>query len=330
MIKRTSIFVGAIIAKMLVLVGICLAQDKPWASTPPLAVAPFGTAEAHEHQEAWAKHLGRPRATANVIGMQLMLIPAGEFTMGSPPGEKDRAPWEGPQHRVRLREPFYLGVYDVTVKQFAQFARETGYRTDAECGHGVGFKVHDGSHWEPQYNWRNTGLPQTDVHPVVDVSWNDAVAFCRWLSRKDGKRYGLPTEAQWEFACRAGTTTPFSFGSALNGREANCRGDYPYGTAEAGSRAMGTTPVGSYRANAFGLFDMHGNVAQWCADGFDPEYYTTSPADDPTALGTGVARVLRGGGWFNGASGCRSACRCNIGPTSRDDGLGFRVAGVVD
>jgi formylglycine-generating enzyme required for sulfatase activity len=142
------------------------------------------------------------------LGMKLAPIPPGKFLMGSADTEPGRLPPEGPQHEVVLTHPFYLGVHEVTVGQFRAFVRETGYRTDAEQGGGANRQFLDGSlKQDPQVNWHNPSFEQTDEHPVVDVTWNDAVAFCRWLSQKEVRDYGLPTEAEWEYACRAQTTT---------------------------------------------------------------------------------------------------------------------------
>jgi formylglycine-generating enzyme required for sulfatase activity len=138
----------------------------------------------------------------------------------------------------------------------------------------------------------------------------------------------LPTEAEWEYACRAGATTPFHFGSQLNGREANCCGIYPYGTTEKGPFLQRTTTVGSYTPNAFGLFDMHGNVWEWCQDWYDGDYYKSSPVDDPKGPEKASARVFRGGCWAPDGAFCRAAARGLQKPSFRLSGLGFRVAAV--
>ena len=239
------------------------------------------------------KDAKKPEAITNSIGMKLSLIPAGEFQMGSPESEQGHYNDEQ-QHRVRITQPFYLGVYEVTQEQYERIM---------------------GSN--PSNN-KGTNLP------VEQVSWDDAQEFCRKLSQKEGKTYRLPTEAEWEYACRAGTTTPFNFGSTLNGTEANCNGNYPYGTTTKGAYLKRTTTVGSYRPNAFGLYDMHGNVFEWCSDWYDSAYYKNSPADNPTGPDAGSDRVIRGGSWSFGAVCCRSADR-DIEPPSRDYGVGFRV-----
>ena len=172
-------------------------------------------------------------------------------------------------------------------------------------------------------SWLNPGFSQTDNHPVTCVSWDDAVAFCKWLSRKIGENITLPTEAQWEYACRAGSTTAYFWGNALKGDKANCDGNYPCGTTTKGKYLRKTTPVGSYDSNAWGLYDMHGNVWEWCADYWKEEYPSGS-VTDPTGPSNGSYRVFRGGSWYNSARHCRSASRRSIEPDGRSDALGFR------
>ena len=220
----------------------------------------------------------------NTLGMTLTLIPSGKFLMGSsdeeiddilklnPTLKKEDFKYEQPQHEVRITQPFYLGVHEVTKGQFAEFVKAQNYQTDAEKDGkgGSGFDNQEQFEVKPEYTWKNFGFTQTDDHPVVNVSWNDAVAFCEWLSKKEGKTYQLPSEAQWEYACRAGTTTPFHFGMVNDGTKANVNGHHPSGTEKEGPFLKGTSRVSSYAVNAFGLYHMHGNVFEWCQDGFDP------------------------------------------------------------
>ncbi len=159
----------------------------------------------------------------NSIGMKLVLIPAGKFLMGSPKDEKGRVADEE-QHEVEITKPFHMGVYTMTVGQFRQFVKDSGYQTEAEkdgeggVGYNAGIKTYEGR--KPHFNWKNTGFEQTDEHPVVNVTWNDAVAFCDWLSNKEGKTYRLPTEAEWEYSCRAGTKTRFYSGDDVDSLKA--------------------------------------------------------------------------------------------------------------
>ena len=233
----------------------------------------------------------------NSIGMTMALIPAGEFLMGSPGNDND--PIEK-QHRVRITKPFWLGMHLVTVGQFRKFVEESKY--DA------------GTSWQKAFHG------QSEDHPVELVSWNDAEAFCEWLGRKEGKKYRLPTEAEWEYACRAGTQTKWSFGD-----DENDLGDHAwFGSI---SNVL-THAVGKKRPNAWGLSDMHGNAPVWCQDWYDGGYYAKSPVDDPTGPATGTVRVTRGSGWSSQAWNCRSACRGCQGPGDRWMDLGFRVSQV--
>jgi formylglycine-generating enzyme required for sulfatase activity len=275
------------------------------------------------------------RRITDAIGIKMVRILAGKFLMGSPTTEKDRFGDEL-QHEVELTRPFTMSAHAITLGQFRRFVEETGYRTDAERG-GGGFgydgaaKRLDGR--KPKYTWRQTGWKQTERHPVVNVTWNDAVTFCDWLSKKEKHTYRLPTEAEWEYACRAGTRTRFWSGEAdesLRGvaniadRSAQsawgCK--WPSGWDD---RHSFTAPVGSFKANPWGLFDMHGNVWQWCADPYDKDYYKASPKKDPPGPHTGVGRVLRGGSWGDAARGCRAATRLRNAPGHRDFLTGFRV-----
>ena len=292
------------------------------------------------------------------VKMELVLIPAGEFMMGG--GEsaeatatffnktygKDlvQADWfkdEHPQHRVRITKPFYLGTYHVTRGQFQQFIADTGYKTDAEKGEKPG-----ANGWNPdkkaiedvneKYSWQNTGFEQTDEHPVVNVSWNDAEEFCKWLSKKESRTYRLPTEAEWEYACRAGTTTryysgddPETLAKVGNVPDATAKAKFPdwIRTIKASDGYVFTAPVGKFKPNAFGLYDMHGNVWQWCADWYGADYYAKSPIDDPTGPDCGDGRVLRGGSWINWPFYARSAGRSRSTPDGRGGiGGGFRVS----
>jgi formylglycine-generating enzyme required for sulfatase activity len=236
-----------------------------------------------------------PQTVVNSIGMKLALVPAGQFLMGSPSTEDGRCEDEGPQHPVCITRPFFLGVSPVTVRDFRLFIRATGFRTKVEI-QAQGAYRWTGTAWkrDPSCNWEKPGFPQGEGHPVVCVSWDDAVAFCGWLSRREGKRYRLPTEAEWEYACRAGTTTPFSFGKTISPDQANYEGSFAPGRGKKGICRAQTTPVGSFPPNAWGLFDMHGNVWEWCQDWYGHDYYRDSPREDPQGPESSEYRVLRG------------------------------------
>ncbi len=251
----------------------------------------------------------------NSIGVKLALIPSGTFLMGSPESEADRQADEGPRHQVAISRPFYLGVFPVTQEQYE---RVTGVNPSWFSSQGGGSaEVHN---------------QETRIFPVEQVSWEDAVAFCGQMSKmadekRLGRVYRLPTEAEWEYSCRGGTcsSTPFFFGPSLSSTQANFNGRFPYGQAAKGPFLRHTTAVGSYPANAFGLFDMHGNIWEWCQDWYDPEYYANSPSVDPRGPPPGHARVRRGGSWnYNGRN-----CRCAFRHASYDHSsnfIGFRVA----
>jgi len=240
--------------------------------------------------------VGRPAdVITNSIGMKLVFISAGEFIMGSAESEMGRYPDEQ-QHLVRITRPFCLGAYQVTQAEYEQVMG------------------------------KNPSHFRGATRPVETVSWNDAVEFCRKLSAREGQTYRLPTEAEWEYACRAATQTPFHFGGELNGREANCAGDYPYGTQITGPSLERTADVGSYPPNPCGLHDMHGNVWEWCQDRYGKHYYAGSPTEDPQGPSSGSYRVRRGGGWDSDAGDCRSANRYYASPGHEGRNLGFRVA----
>jgi serine/threonine-protein kinase len=319
-------------------------------NAPPLAVAPFDAKEAREHQQAWADHLGVPVETTNSIGMQMVLIPPGMFLMGvhEPTVSLAKAfkvpsyffDSEKPLHRVRITKPIYFGACEVTVGQFRQFVTDSGYNTEAERS-GTGGEAYDPKRRkfmpQPELTWKNPGFPQTDSCPVVQISWNDAVVFFEWLSRKEEQRYRLPTEAEWEYACRAGTTTRFYFGDDPknlhqfgNVLDASARQELPEPRIAASDGYGFTSPVGSFGPNGFGLYDMHGNVWEWCSDwlDFDSPYYPVSATDDPQGPASGRHRALRSGTWYNGPHNCRSASRFSGPPDTHNYVTGFRAVRI--
>jgi formylglycine-generating enzyme required for sulfatase activity len=316
---------------------------------PALLTAPFDEATAKAAQRWWADGLKLPVDPTNSIGMKLVVVPAGEFFMGSTPLQihqvrrndpafrKDWEREEQPQHHVQISRPFLLGAHEVTLGQFREFVRSTRYVTDAQRDGkgGMGFDAATSEFkQDPHFNWENAGFVQTDDQPVVNVSWNDAVAFCQWLSRKEKIAYRLPSEAEWEYACRAGTTTLYSYGddpeglaAVANVSDATAREKFSSWSGISGRDGhVFTAPVGSFQPNAFGLFDMHGNAWEWCRDWFGENYYAKSAEKDPTGPPTGTVRVFRGGSWYDAASLCRSAFRYWDVPTYRDYFLGFRIA----
>ncbi len=286
----------------------------------------------------------------NSLGMKLARIPPGEFLMGAPEGDPDAQADEKPRHRVRLSRPFYLGVHEVTVGQFRAFVRAAGFKTAAETdGYGTSGYEKDTRSFvynAPAFSWRAVGWEQTDDHPVLNLTWHDATAFCRWLSQKEGRTYRLPTEAEWEYACRAGTTTRFACGDKLEDVQgvANVADRSLLEEWETVARAAKegkahrlvvpmpwddgypfTAPVGRFQPNAWGLYDMHGNVAELCADWYAQDYYGRSPPVNPTGPPSGQGHVVRGGAFLHNPKVCRASGRIPCYPWYRNYVIGFRV-----
>ena len=307
------------------------------ADAPAPAIAPFDEEQAQQHQTAWAEYLGVPVEYENSIGMKFRLIPPGEFLMGSTPEEiaaalkevdpKDKH-WqeciqsEAPQHKVILTQPIYLGVNEVTQ---AEYEKVMGVNPSHFAPMGMGKEA-------------VAGL-ETAEHPVETVGWNDAAEFCAKLSQQeklkpfyfragetitslDGTGYRLPSEAEWEFACRAGTTTKYWIGDKDE--------DLIKAGWFGGNSGGRTHAAGELKANPFGLSDIHGNVWEWVQDGWDASYYgqfSEKPAIDPNSPFFAVSRrMIRGGGWLFHVSGCRSSFRDARNPSSRDGLVGFRVS----
>ncbi|HLW77815.1 MAG TPA: formylglycine-generating enzyme family protein [Bryobacteraceae bacterium] len=263
---------------------------------------------------------------------EMATIPAGKFTIGSPANEPGRGSDENPQRAVTIHFPLAVGKYPVTRAEFAVFVKETR-RPLGPCERwdGKAFQIEEGTYWN--------NLPhQTDRHPVVCVNWDDAQAYVRWLSAKTRMFYRLPSEAEWEYAARAGTSTPWYWGSResdqcryANGADqaAKAAGSMAAGFVDCDDKHAGTSPVGSFTPNAFGLFDMSGNVGQWVEDCYHPTYLDTPR--DGGAVETCLekfhgARVMRGGSWIAIPAWLRSASRDVEDPTRRADTFGFRVA----
>ncbi len=300
-------------------------------------------AQGHEKKDMWVtldpgedKSLSfalNPLPTAeagqtftNSIGMKFILIPSGSFMMGSSISAAEAArkyggkeEWykdEHPQHEVALTKSFYMQTTEVTVGQWRAFINDTGHKTEAETGGGAW--IWTGKKWEKEAGtyWDNPGFSQTDSQPVTCVSWNDAQAFIKWLNRKEDNHYRLPTEAEREYACRAESATPFCYGN-----DKSMLKDYAWYWDNSNKA---THPVGQKKPNDWGLYDMHGNVWEWCQDWYGE--YKSGHVNDPLGPSSGKYRVLRGGGWSFLAGGCRSASRYRSFPGFRGDGIGFRVA----
>jgi formylglycine-generating enzyme required for sulfatase activity len=255
---------------------------------------------------------GLPRRLVNSAGIPLALIPAGTTLVGTPPDEVNRYEDEGPQHPATITRPFYLGIFPVTQRQYLDVMGTNP--SSFNPAHGGGLD-----------------------HPVDTVSWEDAGEFCRRLTarpeeQQSGRVYRLPTEAEWEHACRAGTLTPFWFGEAISARQANFDSTAPYGRPAEDLYRERTIVVGAFAPNPFGLYDVHGNVWEWCADWYSATYSQASAAVDPPGpdQDMGQSKVMRGGSWFSTGRGCRSGHRGLSVPRERNHTNGFRVAMTAD
>jgi formylglycine-generating enzyme required for sulfatase activity len=307
-VRPAIVFVMIIIlAAFLMAIGSAFYRDAP--SENPLKTSPYELAESSSKTK---KSL--PKSFKNSLGMEFVLVPAGKFKMGSSEAEVDAAyadakryfesvprkifEAEQPRHEVTIASPFYLGKYEVTQGEWIAVMGENPSK-----------------------------LKGDNRLPVENVSWDDCQNFIAKLNaRDDGYVYRLPSEAEWEYACRAGTTTPFSFGETLTTAQANYDGNYPYGYGPPGEYRNKTTRAGSFPANAWGLHDMHGNVWEWCQDRYH-ENYDGAPTDGRAReQDSDNLRVVRGGSWFGYAFRCRAANRDRFAPGSRDDDVGVRLA----
>jgi formylglycine-generating enzyme required for sulfatase activity len=293
-----------------------------------------------ERTPSTAVHRHTDDERTNALGMQFVTLQPGSFYRGSPADDLDAKDDERPQHLVTITRPLEMAIYEVTVGQFRQFVEATGYRTDAESS-GEGSDGYDPNarayvmEYRPGWSWRNPGWNQTDNHPVVSVSWNDAMAFCRWLSMKEGRTYRLPTEAEWEYAARAGATTRYWTGDqvdSLRGAENIADASLRRAWAEVESPVSWddghpfTAPVGSFKPNPWGLYDMLGNACEKAADWYDPSLRPLSASVDPQGPAGGMFKTYRGGSFFNSAKDVRVAARWGEGaPEYRDATSGFRV-----
>jgi formylglycine-generating enzyme required for sulfatase activity len=264
---------------------------------------------------------------------EMVVVPAGSFNMGSPKNEKARDDSEGPQHRVTIARPFAIGKFELTVDQFATFVKETGHDTGSVCD------IWQDGKWSerPGRSWRDPGFAQSGSHPAACLSWDDAKAYLAWLSRTTGNAYRLPTEAEWEYAARAGTTTRFHFGNNDkdycrygNGADQKARSDVPdakgWSVLTCSDGHAYTAPVGSFAANGFGLYDMLGNVFEWVEDCWN-ETYKGAPADGSAwTSGNCNIRVQRGGAWGYPPDYLRAAVRGQQTQGYRYVNAGIRVA----
>jgi formylglycine-generating enzyme required for sulfatase activity len=268
------------------------------SSTANLTTYTFETVSVDSDGEIIDRHQSAADCLTESLGagvtLDMVSIPGGTFMMGDDRHHQD----ERPLHQVTV-PPFYMGKYPITQAQYRSIMGDN-------AGFGVGAD-----------------------YPIEKISWQDAIEFCTKLSQLTGKTYTLPSEAQWEYACRAGTNTAFHFGETITPDLANYNGDFPYGGAPKGENRERATPVGSFPANGFGLSDMHGNVWEWCLDGYQPSYLD-APTDgsarvDLSDIEGNLKRVMRGGAWDYVAKGCRSSVRGSLGAGIRVGGCGLRV-----
>ena len=312
----------------------------------PILIAPT----KEEVVKGWGKEIN------NSIGMKLVRIPPGKFMMGSSKKEQDEAVedhekitgeqasdkiraafrGQGPQHEVEITKEFWLGIHEVTQKQFKTVM---GYNPShfSRVGEGKPGEKYDDKEVHKPGGGRDKVIDfdNTDDFPVENVSWLEAQEFCKKLSdlaqeKRSGRKYRLPTEAEWEYSCRGNAPSYqfFHFGNSLSSRKANFDGRHPFGEADKGVYLRRTCKVGSYEKNRFGLFDMHGNVNEWCSDWYGKDFYAKSRRLDPSGPSEGVSRVVRGGCWSNLGRRCRSVHRRGRAPAFRNRSLGFRVAAV--
>jgi sulfatase modifying factor 1 len=317
----------------------------PQGKMPPAPKFPFDADAARKYQKEYALWLGLPVAFANGQGMSFVLVPPGTFQMGSPHDEPghNAGGYDETLHEVTLTRPFYLGKHEVTVGQFRRFVDAARYVTDGEKN-GGGHAHDERAVWKhrPGTSWRKPGYAgaytPSDNHPVVHVSHTDAKAFCRWLMERSGAaapwNYDLPSEAQWEWACRAGSGARYWWGPDEDGtgKVANVgdrslkrvHPDWPRTTMPMDDGYAFAAPVGSYRANGFGLHDMLGNVWEFCATHYGA--YPKNPVTDPAGGDPKRGFAVRGGGWSNVAADGRCATRNADPPHFCHSNLGFRVA----
>ena len=327
------------------------------AADPLLAKAPLSADAVAEIREVWSARIGQPIETTNSIGLKLSLVPPGDFTMGRTEEQFDELldvirrdetmkkneggmiAWSMlmmPARQIRITKPFYMGATEVTVGQFRQFVEDSGYKTEAEQGlnHGKPYKGGRAmSTWQKPMAWRRPPLKQKDDEPVLHLCWDDCVEFCKWLSKKEGREYRLPTEAEWEYGCRAGTTTPWHFGSYADVEKVA----HEYAWWSDGAQAKHELPraVGQGKPNAFGLYDMHGNVWEYVGDWWHRLSYKEMPLNDPTGPAqqsekNDQRRIIRGSSFDWGRWGGDSAYRMRITQRStQHPHMGFRVAMVI-
>lgn len=260
------------------------------------------------------------------IGPEMLIVPAGEFLMGSPDDEPERGATESPRHKVIIPRPFAVGRHAITRGEFAAFVNASGHKTEG------GAYVWDGGNvkLDPAKSWRDPGFAQDDSHPVVCVNWDDAQAYAKWLKESTEKDCRLLSEAEWEYAARAGRETPFWWGSSITPDQANYDGNYSYAGGKKGEWRQKTVPVKSFEANPWGLYQVHGNAWEWCEDCWNGNYNGAPEDGSVWTAGDCGRRVLRGGSWNYDPWFLRAAFRVGDATGSRFDFTGFRLARTLN
>ncbi len=297
-----------------------LEKDKITTPQPIQPPPPVDCWATKEHQKVC-----RDKLLSGNEAMEMVILKGGNTNMGSGLGEKS----EQPVHKINIK-PFALGKYEITKGEFAQFVEKTSYQTDAEKAGGC--KAWTGNKWETkkEFNWRNVAFEQTNDHPVLCVSWNDAMAYVKWLAKETAKKYRLPTEAEWEYAARAGTTKSFSFGDCLTREQANFNAEKPFKNCPIGTASQQTVSVTNLKPNNWGLFHLHGNAWEWVQDSWHNNYKNAPKDSRAWQQTTFNKKVQRGGSWKNVATSCRSSYRTKASPDGRGNDIGFRVARDLD
>lgn len=263
-------------------------------------------------------------ATQIPVDLKMIDIPAGQYTMGGIPGDSQTIPYELPQRIIDIKKPFRISAYEVTIAQFKQFVAAIGYISDAEKSEEGGWLPNRRSSYgsrDPHFVWSSPGYTVNDNFPVTMVSYNDAVAFCNWIGQRDGKIYRLPTEIEWEYCCRAGNATKYSF-------PPDQRNEYVWWLKSVGDQ-LSPKPVGVLKPNAWGLYDMNGNVREWCLDWFSETAYQQDANLFPEGPTFGQLRAVRGGCYMDLESFSRSSHRGYFAPSTSVGNQGFRVVEVL-
>jgi formylglycine-generating enzyme required for sulfatase activity len=257
---------------------------------------------------------------------EMVVVPSGSFTMGSPAGEESHETDESPQRVVTIARPFAVGKFEVARGEFAAFVRETGWSVGDKCW------TYEGGKWDARSgrSFRNPGFQQDDRHPVVCVNWEDATAYVGWLSKKTSKTYRLLTEAEWEYVTRAGTTTPFWWGKSISPSQANYNGNYTYGGGPKGEYRGKTLPVDGFAPNPWGLFNVHGNVWEWVQDCYHDSYNGAPTDGSAWTTADCNRRVLRGGSWYYVPRILRAAIRDRSTTDGRSCDRGFRLGRMLN